>query len=78
MKTLPWLVRGLTVVGTFAMILVAGGIFVHNIEFVHHLVHSLPSLLGEFLVGLAVGIVVLAVIMFIKAVFFKKKALIEG
>jgi predicted DNA repair protein MutK len=77
-KTLPWLVRGLTVVGTFAMILVAGGIFVHNIEFVHHLVHSLPSLLGEFLVGLAVGLVVLAVIMFIKAVFFKKKALIEG
>lgn len=77
-KTLPWLVRGLTVIGTFAMILVAGGIFVHNIEFVHHLVHSLPSLLGEFLVGLAVGIAVLALIMFIKAVFFKQKTLVEG
>ena len=31
-KTLPILVRGLAVVGTLAMILVAGGIFVHNVH----------------------------------------------
>ena len=61
-KTLPFLIRGLGVVGTLAMILVAGGIFVHNLEFIHHLVHTLPSILGEFIVGLAVGIVVLLVV----------------
>lgn len=71
-KTLPWVVRTLAVVGTFAMILVTGGIFVHNLEFVHHLVQGLPSILGEFLVGLAVGIVVLFLVQIIKLVFRKK------
>ncbi len=71
-KTLPWVVRTLAVVGTFAMILVAGGIFVHNLEFVHHLVQNLPSILGEFLVGLAVGIVVLFLVQITKLVFGKK------
>lgn len=60
-KTLPWVVRLLTIVGTFAMILVAGGIFVHNLHFIHDLIHGIPALLGEFLVGLAVGIVALFV-----------------
>ena len=73
-KTLPWLVRGLTVIGTFAMILVAGGIFVHNIEFVHELVHAIPALLGEFLVGLVVGIIALLIIKLVIKIFSKKKA----
>ena len=61
-KTLPVLIRGLAVVGTLAMILVAGGIFVHNVHFIHDLVHSLPSILGEFIVGLLVGLVSLLVV----------------
>ncbi len=61
-KTLPYIVRGLAVVGTLAMILVAGGIFVHNVHFVHDLVHALPTILGEFIVGLLVGLVSLLVI----------------
>ena len=61
-KTLPVLIRGLTVVGTLAMILVAGGIFVHNLHFVHDLVHALPTILGEFIVGLLVGFVSLLVV----------------
>ena len=60
-KTLPLLVRGLGVLGTLAMILVAGGIFVHNIDFVHNLVHALPTILGEFVVGLLVGFISLFV-----------------
>lgn len=70
---LPWVVRILTVVGTFAMILVAGGIFVHNIHFIHDLVHGIPSMLGEFLVGLVIGIAVLPVILMGKKLFGKKK-----
>ena len=31
-NALPWVIKGLGVVGTVALILVAGGIFVHNIE----------------------------------------------
>lgn len=72
-KTLPIVIRSLTVIGTLAMILVAGGIFVHNLHFIHNLVHPMPALLGEFLVGLVVGIGVLLVIK-LGALFVRKKA----
>lgn len=61
-KSLPFIIRGLTVLGTVAMVLVAGGIYVHNIHFIHDLVHELPSILGELLVGLVVGFVALIVV----------------
>lgn len=69
--TLPWVVRILAIVGTFAMILVAGGIFVHNIHFIHDLIHGIPALLGEFIVGLAVGIVALVVFLGVMKVLGK-------
>jgi len=56
-KTLPVLIRVLAVVGTIAMILVAGGIFVHNIHFLHVVFESWPSILAELVVGLIVGVV---------------------
>jgi predicted DNA repair protein MutK len=56
---LPWIVRGLGVLGTLAMILVGGGIFVHNIHYIHDLFHSWPSILAEFFVGLVVGAIAL-------------------
>lgn len=58
---LPFLIRALTVLGTVAMVLVAGGIYVHNVHFIHDLVHALPSIVGELLVGLVVGFVALLV-----------------
>ncbi|MFK7786144.1 MAG: DUF808 family protein, partial [Crocinitomicaceae bacterium] len=71
-KTLPWVVRTLAVVGTLAMILVAGGIFVHNLHFIHDWVHGLPAMLGEFIVGLAVGFVALPIVLAVKSLFGKK------
>jgi predicted DNA repair protein MutK len=72
-KKLPVIIRILAVVGTIAMILVAGGIFVHNIDFIHDLVHSLPSILGELLVGLVVGIVAVLVFKLVMLIFKKKE-----
>ncbi|KYG71538.1 DUF808 domain-containing protein [Roseivirga echinicomitans] len=72
-KSLPVLIRILAVVGTIAMILVAGGIYVHNIHIVHDLVHSLPGILGEFIVGLVVGIVCLLIFKTVKKIFNSKK-----
>jgi predicted DNA repair protein MutK len=40
---LPWVIKILGVVGTIALILVAGGIFLHNIEYIHHLAEKLPT-----------------------------------
>ena len=70
-KTLPILIRVLAVVGTFAMLLVSGGIFMHNVHFIHDLFASLPSLLGELIVGMIVGFIALLVVKLISKI--KKK-----
>ncbi|MCV9929160.1 DUF808 domain-containing protein [Flavobacterium sp. LS1R49] len=72
-QALPIVIKGLTVIGTIALILVAGGIFVHNIDFFHHLVPQLPSIIKEFVVGLVLGFIVLAVVNLFKKIFSKKK-----
>jgi predicted DNA repair protein MutK len=54
-KALPVVVRSLSVIGTIALMLVSGGIFVHNLDFLHDWLHAVPSILGEFLTGLVVG-----------------------
>ncbi|MEC5164755.1 putative DNA repair protein MutK [Flavobacterium sp. PL11] len=61
-RALPLIIKGLAFVGTIALVLVAGGIFVHEIEQVHRLVEGLPSIVGEFLAGLVGGIVAFLVV----------------
>ena len=57
-KALPLVIKGLAVLGTIALILVSGGIFIHNIEYIHHLIpHNIPSTVAEFGVGIAFGLV---------------------
>ncbi|MFD2744468.1 MULTISPECIES: DUF808 domain-containing protein [Sphingobacterium] len=68
-KALPIVIKTLGVIGTIALILVAGGIFVHNIDFFHGLLPSLPGILTEVLIGLLAGLVALL------AVFIGKKML---
>jgi len=59
-RALPKVIRSLAVIGTIAMLLVAGGIFVHNVHAIHDIVVSIPSILGELLVGTIVGIIAIA------------------
>ena len=59
---LPLVIKGLAFVGTIALISVAGGIFVHKIEYVHHVVQSLPQFVGEFLAGSVGGIMAFIVV----------------
>ncbi|GGW60430.1 hypothetical protein DFQ11_102696 [Winogradskyella epiphytica] len=61
-NALPWVIKSLSVIGTIALILVAGGIFVHNIEYLHHFLEGIPSILRDFIVGLAAGAVCLVVV----------------
>jgi len=58
-SALPRIVKLLSIIGVIAMLLVGGGIYLHNIEAIHHLVGQWPMLLGELTVGLAVGFAVL-------------------
>jgi predicted DNA repair protein MutK len=71
-NALPKVIRGLEVIGTLALLLVAGGIFVHNIHAIHDAVHFMPSLLAEFLSGLLIGLLVLFLVMGFKKLLPQK------
>ncbi len=72
-KSLPIIIRILSVVGTIALILVSGGIFAHNIDFFHHLLPGIPAMVKEFLIGIAAGLVVLGIVTVGKSVYLKFK-----
>lgn len=69
----PWLMKTLSVVGTFAMFLVGGSIISHGLPFMHHLqeslteghqgwVNSLITGATDLVVGAVVGALVLAIV----------------
>ena len=72
-KGLPLVIRSLTVVGTIALILVAGGIFTHNIDYFHDLLPGLPAMLKDAIFGIVAGTLVVIVITPIKKLTTKKK-----
>ncbi|MBU2929532.1 DUF808 domain-containing protein [Winogradskyella psychrotolerans] len=72
-KALPVVIRSLSVIGTIALLLVAGGIFVHNIEFMHHFLEQIPSILRDFIVGLVAGAVCLLLVNGVKLILPKKE-----
>ncbi len=70
-QALPKVIKSLSVIGTIALILVAGGIFAHNIDFLHHLLPQWPSVLKEFGFGLLIGFLVLAIVKIFKKIVGK-------
>lgn len=72
-KALPLVIKSLTVIGTIALLLVAGGIFVHYIPFFHHLATkiNIPSIIKEFVLGLVLGLIVLGIVNLFKKLFRK-------
>ncbi len=59
---LPKLIQLLAVVGTLAMLLVGGGMFVHNLEIVHEFFGDVPPVLSELIMGLIVGIIAFLIV----------------
>jgi predicted DNA repair protein MutK len=69
LRAAPWLMKGLSVAGTAAMFLVGGGILVHGIAPLHHLLEHWGEAAGSFgwlvtsladaIVGIAAGALVL-------------------
>lgn len=75
-NALPKVIKSLAVIGTIALLLVAGGIFVHHIDFLHHFLETWPSIIREFTIGLMAGIILLPIIngakMLVKSIRDKK------
>lgn len=61
-KGAPWLMRGLTCVGTLAMFLVGGGILVHSIAQLHHIFILVWPFLTNLIVGICAGFCVWSII----------------
>lgn len=54
---LPWIIKSLGVIGTVALIMVAGEIFAHRIDYLHHFLPTWPAILKQVVFGLAGGLV---------------------
>lgn len=66
-KALPIVIKILGVVGTIALILVSGGIFLHNIDYFHHIIpKSIPSIISEFGLGMIFGLAAVLVMTIFK------------
>jgi predicted DNA repair protein MutK len=84
LRAAPWLMKFLSVAGTAAMFLVGGGILVHGVPFLHHLLLPVMAAfgtvdwLGEMLfnavIGILAGIVALALVKAIAAMRGKPPA----
>lgn len=74
-NTLPIVIKIFSVVGTIALLLVSGGIFAHNIDYLHHLLPEWPSIVKEFIFGMLGGLLVLGLVVVFKKIIslFKKQ-----
>lgn len=72
-KALPIVIKSLGVIGTVALILVAGGIFEHNIDYLHHALPNVPSMVKQVLYGIAGGLLMLPIFLGAKKIFKSKK-----
>lgn len=72
-KMLPIVIKALGFIGTIALLLVAGGIFVHNIDYFHHFLPGVPSIIKEFGIGLLAGFIVLGFVLLVQKLIGKGK-----
>lgn len=70
-NALPYVIKSLAIIGTIALLLVSGGIFVHNVPFLHNSTLAIPGILFEFIVALLTGFIVLFLLKGIKILFRK-------
>lgn len=68
-RALPVIIKILAVVGTIALILVSGGIFAHNIAYLHHVFPTWPTIIKEFTFGFTGGLIAVALFTMGKKVY---------
>ena len=74
---MPKFMRSLNVIGTLAMFLVGGGIFVHNLDFIHHFLEQYgfadgwTSNLAALIIGLIIGLLACGVVLPVIKIFGK-------
>jgi len=67
-QALPRVIYLLSIIGTLAMLLVAGGIYVHNSSILYDFLHNIPAIVAELVTGLVLGIIVLGLVKLFSAI----------
>lgn len=62
-QALPLIIKALGIIGTVALLLVAGGLFLHNIPWLHRAAAGIPEVLASAAIGLVVGTATLLLVM---------------
>ena len=70
---LPLVIKSLGVIGTIALLMVSGDIFVHNIDYLHHMLPSLPGIVKSIAAAIVGGLLALGLVTVGKALFGKKE-----
>lgn len=65
---LPIVIRLLTIIGTIALLLVAGGIFNHNIDYIHDLFPQIPTIIKDAVLGIIAGLLAVGVVTLVKKI----------
>lgn len=71
-KALPLVIKALGVIGTLALLLVSGGIFDHNIDYLHHFLPNFHETPKHFVYGIVAGLIVVLLVTAYKKMFGKK------
>ncbi len=72
-NALPWVIKGLGVIGTIALILVAGGIFDHQIAYFHELLKEIPTLPKQAIYGIIGGLLMVLLVKIYQQILKKAK-----
>ncbi|MCA5006468.1 DUF808 family protein [Sphingobacterium bovistauri] len=64
--SLPVIIKILSIVGTIALLMVSGGIFVHNIDYFHDILPTWNGTLKETVIGFGMGLIVVILMKIIK------------
>lgn len=62
-KSLPIIIKALSVIGTLALLLVSGGIFDHNIEVIHHFLPTFADMPKHFFYGIIAGLIMVVIVL---------------
>jgi len=67
-NALPIVIKTFSVAGTIALLLVSGGIFAHNIDYLHHILVGLPAIIKELTFGIIGGLFTLVLVTMVNKV----------
>jgi len=61
-KSLPIIIKILSIIGTFAMLLVAGSIFMHQFHIIADIMHQIPNFMANLITAIIAGGAVMSIV----------------